>query len=156
MMLTSNKFHRSAHTCCPFSCSGELTSKRRERVGAESRSQALRSELRRAVGHLSVQLEQHTLSLLNMPGKEHEAFTAALKQVESVRGCSGWRGGRSTVEPLRPEIPQRIRGLNVHRQPSRAWPCRTLTLLELRIAYDSCGNVVHLISNHHLPIATGW
>lgn len=65
-------------------CSGELTSKRRERVAAESRCQALRSELRRAVGQLSVPLEQHVLSLLNQSGKEQDTFTAALKQLEDV------------------------------------------------------------------------
>eukprot|EP00879_Flechtneria_rotunda_P006310 GHRR01006632.1.p1 GENE.GHRR01006632.1~~GHRR01006632.1.p1 ORF type:complete len:729 (+),score=251.26 GHRR01006632.1:230-2416(+) len=74
--------------------SGELTSQRRERVAAEARCQQLRSALRRAVGGLAAPLPQEAIMALNQPGKEDEAFRAAITHLEAVRvamyNCLGY------------------------------------------------------------------
>lgn len=76
---------------CLSCCSGELTSKRRQRVAAESRCQALRAELRRAVGALTTRLAAGVIGALQTEGKEEEAFTLALQQLEQVGGAVGHR-----------------------------------------------------------------
>jgi hypothetical protein len=72
--------------------SGELTSKRRERVAAEGRLAELRAELRRAVSAVSEPLPPATLTLLQQPGRENEAFEAALHMLEQASSRAG-RGG---------------------------------------------------------------
>jgi hypothetical protein len=64
-------------------CSGELASKRRQRVAAEARCQELRCELRRAVGAVGVGLEQAVLDALHADNVE-AAYELAVQQLEKV------------------------------------------------------------------------
>jgi hypothetical protein len=68
---------------CSFQFSGELASKRRQRVGAESRCQELRCELRRAVGSVGLSLEQPVLDALHADNVE-QAYELAVQQLEKV------------------------------------------------------------------------
>uniref|UniRef100_A0A383V2M5 Rad50/SbcC-type AAA domain-containing protein n=1 Tax=Tetradesmus obliquus TaxID=3088 RepID=A0A383V2M5_TETOB len=76
--------------------SGELASKRRQRVAAEARCQELRHELRRAVGSISMALDQPVLDALHGDDVE-TAYELAVQQLERVRNAAFRRMEKSSA-----------------------------------------------------------
>jgi len=76
----SARHHTSTVVCSPRA---ELTSKRRERVRADTKVQELRSDLRRGLSRLAGPFPMEVNAELNA-GREEVAFQAALTHMQTV------------------------------------------------------------------------